>query len=387
MASYWRNWSVWLFSWIEGSRHAPVLILLGKGWKFSAANPIIQIQMILISAVWIIRAFNIAFSSVVNVTIDSAITTGRWILVVVGDFFEGAPVGRMITIALFLYLRMVALGGCFYFMGSLFVSVVCRCGYLLKCLISWRCGSRIRQTQPVSRQEIAPTPQKTANGPTSPKCKNPVVVQPISAESTRVPEVNIPSLELADNERVPNDVTVASGPLHSPVSGTPAFAQEITEDDPSASRKSKGLRISVDSQSDSNSACQARLISSIESPDVLSSSPCHGKRIKLPQLLSDDGAIQGGKAANGGNGRMALLCGKHRGVFYSHRDAHKFQRQDCCETGIILKIESVGIQECRPHIQERLNGVAALPSTDASRAPRSYRREREHSVSNEYSGR
>ena len=159
------------------------------------------------------------------------------------------------------------------------------------------------------------------------------------------------------------------------MSGTPACAQPITEDDSPPSRKSKGVRLSVDSQSGINKSCQAHLISSIESPDMLSSSPCHGERRKLSQLLLSDGTIKGGEAVTGGHDGMALLCGKHRAVYYAHRDAHKSQRQDFWETGIILKIESGSIQECRLHIQERLNGVEALPSTDARRASRSYRRE------------
>ena len=93
--AYWENWAQWSYGWIEDARHAPVLILLGKGWAFAIANPGLEIPMILITTVWIIRAFNIAFSPITNVTLDSAITLGRWAAPAADDFFECPPIARM----------------------------------------------------------------------------------------------------------------------------------------------------------------------------------------------------------------------------------------------------------------------------------------------------
>ena len=80
-----------MYGWIEDALHAPVLILLGEGWAFAIANPGLQIPMILITTVRIIRAFNITFSPIVNVTLDSVITLGRWAASAADDFFEGPP--------------------------------------------------------------------------------------------------------------------------------------------------------------------------------------------------------------------------------------------------------------------------------------------------------
>ena len=91
LSSYWENSPSRLYRWIEDARHAPALIILGKGRTFDCDNPILQIPMTLISAVWIIQAFNITLSSLMKVTFGASFSTVRRVMLDFDDFFRRRP--------------------------------------------------------------------------------------------------------------------------------------------------------------------------------------------------------------------------------------------------------------------------------------------------------
>ena len=111
------------------------------------------------------------------------------------------------------------------------------------------------------------------------------------------------------------------------------------------------------------------------SSDAMSLSPRHGKRLQSRQLILADDLTQGGRPVGKSQKRMAFLFGKRRGIYSVHRDANKFQRQDCWGAGITLQLDSAPIQKCRIHIQEMMGGTPLLSSADARRASRSPRME------------
>ena len=285
ISKYWRNWSEWIYGRIEDSRHAQISVLLGKGWTLALANPALPIPMVLFSAAWIVRAFNITFSSVLNVTLDSDGVMIRWIVIVIGDFLEGSPVARLLVGIALLYLSLVALIGCFYCVGSLIASMVYRWWSALKRASQWCCRSRSKPVVPATHPEIIPTPAEPVPQSQEPQMTT-LGVEKITVphldreEAHKVSPAGIPTIELVDFKTTPNEVDVAPLP--------------VQEESPMI-LKPKDACPSVDSWSGHDRVCQAHLIALVGSDNRLSESPRNGKRLKLCNLLSMDDLYQGGK--------------------------------------------------------------------------------------------
>ena len=362
----WQSWAFWLYGWIEDARHAPVLILLGKGWTIAISNPILQIPMILISVGWAIQALNLTFSGLVKVTMESAGAVLKWIAVVVDDFFEGSPLARIVMGIGLIYVGLAALSGCFYCMGSLIGALFFRWWNALKRLSKWCCRSRSRIVQSMPHPDIIPSPKEALDTPSTPQKLVTNVDLPVDAPTIKptapclaVP-IDSPIITLVDAEKRPKEVAVV----------LPSIRKDSLDSLPTQDAVD-----TTDYVTDNDRACQAHLIALTGSGFRLHPSPCNGKRLKPVDLLAADDFYQGGRLVPNDHVRSAMLCGKHRETYYPHRDAVKCQRADCWCTGIIFQLESGIIRECVNHVQERLNGVAALPSSDSRRASKCRRRE------------
>ena len=108
-------------------------------------------------------------------------------------------------------------------------------------------------------------------------------------------------------------------------------------------------------------------------------SPRNGNRLEVCNFISVGDLILGGRKVDGDQAKSAILRGKHREDYCVHRDSLKCQRRDCWESGHSSKLESWAIQERRKHVQERPNGLSALPQTDSRRESNSHRTESIHS--------
>ena len=170
--------------------------------------------------------------------------------------------------------------------------------------------------------------------------------RPNSIETSTIAIAKIPC---APNAQV---VGSSSEPvIEQPEPDKATFPDKAASDTSPLSSKSKGVRASIDSTPDHTRARQGHLLTLTDSSRVLNNTPCHGKRLK-PCHLSVAGVFaQGGKLMGDSLTKSAPLFGKHREIYAAHRDAHKCQRQDFWETGIMLQVDTGPIQECRIHIQ------------------------------------
>ena len=135
-----------------------------------------------------------------------------------------------------------------------------------------------------------------------------------------------------------------------------------------------GTLTSVDPLPDTTRACQARKVTLRNSGNMLTDFVCVGKRAKGIRLLSPDRFL-GWAASDDAPGKIAIMCGKHRDVYTTHRDVFKRQNDDCWETGIVLQIDSKKVLGCPIHLQLRLDGAQSVSHVELRRAAKADRRE------------
>ena len=97
--------------------------------------------------------------------------------------------------------------------------------------------------------------------------------------------------------------------------------------------------------------------------------PRQGKRIELRQMLLRDTLFQIGVDVMPAQSAPVETClrGKHRELYYAHRDALKCQSRDCFGMGIDLALKDGPVFQCRDHLQARLLSQSVAPSDSLSR--------------------
>ena len=120
-----------------------------------------------------------------------------------------------------------------------------------------------------------------------------------------------------------------------------------------------GLSIPNDTQlsvPEGDRACQAQLVRLHPLNASMCDHPCQGKRIKLCQMLFFDALLQNGVAALPVQSIPVetCRCGKHRELYYAHRDALEFQIRECFGMGIGLALKDGPVLQCRDDLQARL---------------------------------
>ena len=115
-------------------------------------------------------------------------------------------------------------------------------------------------------------------------------------------------------------------------------------------------------------ARQAHLVKLYPHFAQLADHPFTGKRIKICKLLLCDSLFQNGQAASPINSAPvdSWICGKHRELYYAHRDALKCQDKERYGLGIKLVIKGGPVMECRAHLQARLFNLNTSPSDTLS---------------------
>ena len=379
----WKDWAAWLYSWVEDARHAPVLVVLGKGLIATASNPLLHIPMVLISGIWLIQALNLTFSSIVTVTMDSAVVVGKWLVLAIDDFFEGHPIARFIMVVVGLYLGMVLTSAVCYFIGGLIVSTVCRSGRRITTVLLW-CCRRKTHVAPVINLSMPTAPEETM--PPYKVVQTPTVVLPPPAIA-RVEAISLSSIDphlSQEPSRAPiitEDGMVKSCEtqeevLPNLIDSIEDYTQVCKVPSPSLDSLPDGelgSRTSMFSTPDTTRACQAHKITLHNSGNRLTDVVCAGKRVKEIRLLSSDRFL-GQTASNDAPEKFAFMCGKHRELYIAHRDASKCQKDDCWETGIVLQIDSKKVLECPVHLQLRLNEAQSVSHVELRRAAKADRR-------------
>ena len=139
---------------------------------------------------------------------------------------------------------------------------------------------------------------------------------------------------------------------------------------------------SVDSKplSEVSCMCQAHLVKLHPVSVALSPSPCQGKRLRACKLVLCDLLFQNGQAVFPVQSSPveAILCGKHRELYYARRDECKCYHQGRYGLGISISLKEGPIAECRDHLQARF--LAPSPSPTDSLGQRSSSKVSDRSV-------
>ena len=95
----------------------------------------------------------------------------------------------------------------------------------------------------------------------------------------------------------------------------------------------------------------------------LAGHPCAGKRIRVCKLSLCDSLFQNGQAVAPINSVpvKSWMRGKHRELYYAHRDSLKCQNDDCRGLGIKLIIKGGHVMEFREHLQAMLFTLNTFP--------------------------
>ena len=135
--------------------------------------------MALVSAVRDIRAFNIACSSIVNLTSAATSASFIWAAALLGDFFEGGtPAGFLLDMD-GVYARLLQMGGCSLCLGSRLWQLSRKCIMRLVGRFRWVVRTRSRDASPTHITAIVRPPLASS---VIPELKTPVDIDFVDGE-------------------------------------------------------------------------------------------------------------------------------------------------------------------------------------------------------------